>query len=151
MESEAIIEAENSTKKFGDLTAVDNINFSISKGECFGFLGPNGAGKTTTMQMIYCVLPLTSGKLTVADMNVAQKGRKIKEIVAVAPQENNLDPNFTVFHNLVVYARYFDTKKTEAERRAEEVLKFEQLEETTNQIKRRLKVVDYWNLWKSEL
>ena len=129
IEHETLIEAENLTKKFVDLVAVNNINFKIFKGECFGFLGPNGAGKTTTMKMIHCVLPLTSGRLTVAGMNVAENGREIKKMIGVAPQEDNLDPDFTVFHNLMVYARYFDIPKDEAKRRAEELLKFVALEE----------------------
>ncbi len=129
MPSEVLIEAEGLTKKFGDLEAVKSIDFKIFKGECFGFLGPNGAGKTTSMKMINCVLPLTSGKLTVGGMDVAEKGREIKEMIGVAPQENNLDPDFTVFHNLMVYARYFDIPKAEAKKRAEELLKFIQLEE----------------------
>jgi len=129
MLSEALIEAENLTKKFGDLVAVNGIDFKIFKGECFGFLGPNGAGKTTTMKMIHCILPLTSGRLTVAGMDVTKNGRNIKRIIGVAPQENNLDPDFTVFHNLIVYARYFDIKKAEAEKRAEELLKFMKLED----------------------
>ena len=72
MESEVLIEAEGLTKRFGDMVAVNCINFEIFKGECFGFLGPNGAGKTTTMKMTHCVLPLTSGKLTVAGMDVTE-------------------------------------------------------------------------------
>lgn len=129
MESEALIEAEHLTKKFGGLVAVNDIDFKILKGECFGFLGPNGAGKTTAMKMIHCVLPLTSGNLTVAGMDVAEEGREIKKMVGVAPQEDNLDPDFTVFHNLMVYARYFDIPKAEARRRSEELLKFVRLEE----------------------
>ncbi len=129
MESQAIIEAKDLTKKFGDLVAVDNIDFEVNKGECFGFLGPNGAGKTTTIKMLNCVLPLTAGKLTVAGMDVAEDARKIKKMIGVAPQEDNLDPDFTVYHNLIVYARYFDIAKAEAHRRAEELLRFVQLEE----------------------
>ncbi len=129
MESQAIIEAKDLTKKFGDLVAVDNIDFQVNKGECFGFLGPNGAGKTTTIKMLNCVLPLTAGKLTVAGMDVAEDAREIKKMIGVAPQEDNLDPDFTVYHNLIVYARYFDIAKAEAHRRAEELLRFVQLEE----------------------
>jgi lipooligosaccharide transport system ATP-binding protein len=129
MESEVLIEAERLTKKFGELVAVNNIDFEIFKGECFGFLGPNGAGKTTTMRMIHCVLPLTSGKITVAGMDVTENEREIKKMIGVAPQESNLDPDFTVFHNLIVYARYYDIPKVEAKRRAEELLRFVQLEE----------------------
>ncbi len=129
MEREILIRAENLTKKFGDLVAVDNINFQVFKGECFGFLGPNGAGKTTTMKMVHCVLPLTAGALTVAGMDVTKQAREIKKMIGVAPQEDNLDPDFTVFHNLMVYARYFDIPKAEAHKRAEELLRFVQLEE----------------------
>lgn len=129
MQPEVLIEAQKLIKKFGDLTAVNEIDFKIFRGECFGFLGPNGAGKTTTMRMTHCVLPLSSGELTVAGLNVADKGREIKKMIGVAPQENNLDPDFTVFHNLIVYARYFDIPKADARRRAEELLRFVKLEE----------------------
>ena len=134
MKSDVLIEAENLTKKFGDLVAVSNINFKVFKGECFGFLGPNGAGKTTTMKMVHCVLPLTSGRLTVAGMDVTKHAREIKKMIGVASQEDNLDPDFTVFHNLMVYARYFDIPKEDAQERAEELLKFVQLEEKRNVI-----------------
>src|SRR3990170_1135770 len=134
MKSDVLIEAENLTKKFGDLVAVGNINFKVFKGECFGFLGPNGAGKTTTMKIVHCVLPLTSGRLTVAGMDVAKNAREIKMMIGVASQEDNLDPDFTVFHNLMVYARYFDIPKEDAQKRAEELLKFVQLEEKRNVI-----------------
>ena len=134
MKSDVLIEAENLTKKFGDLVAVGNINFKVFKGECFGFLGPNGAGKTTTMKMVHCVLPLTSGRLTVAGMDVTKHAREIKKMIGVASQEDNLDPDFTVFHNLMVYARYFDIPKEDAQKRAEELLKFVQLEEKRNVI-----------------
>jgi len=129
MQSEVVIEAKGLTKKFGDLLAVDNISFQVSKSECFGFLGPNGAGKTTTIKMVNCVLPLTAGRLTVAGMNVTEQAREIKKMIGVAPQEDNLDPDFTVLHNLIVYARYFDIPKAEAHKRAEELLRFVQLEE----------------------
>ncbi len=140
MQSEVLIEAEKLTKKFGDLVAVDGISFKILKGECFGFLGPNGAGKTTTMKMIHCVLPSTMGELTVAGMDVARNGREIRQMIGVAPQEDNLDPDFTVFHNLIVYARYFDISKAEAKKRADELLNFVQLEEKRDVIIEHLSV-----------
>ncbi len=129
MKQEILVEAENLTKKFGAFVAVDNINFEIFKGESFGFLGPNGAGKTTTMRMIQSVSPLTGGKLTLAGMNVIDHSREIKCMIGVAPQEDNLDPDFTVFQNLVAYSRYFDVPKEKAKNKAEELLKFLQLEE----------------------
>ncbi len=127
--SESVIKAHGLTKKFGSFTAVDHIDFEVYKGECVGFLGPNGAGKTTTVRMIYCFSPVTEGELTVAGMNVSTQSREIKRMVGVAPQEDNLDPDFTVIKNLQVYARYFDISKAEAAERAVELLKFFRLEE----------------------
>ena len=128
MNQEILVEAENLTKKFNGLVALDSVKFEIFKGESFGFLGPNGAGKTTTMKIIQSVSPLTGGRLTLAGMDVAEHGREIKCMIGVAPQEDNLDPDFTVFQNLIVYARYFDIPKNKAKTKAEELLNFMQLD-----------------------
>jgi len=130
--SEVLIEAEGLTKKYGDLTAVDGVDFKVYRGECVGFLGPNGAGKTTAVRMMYCFLPPTSGELKIAGLSVKTQCRQIKSLVGVAPQEDNLDPDFTVMKNLMVYCRYFDIPKEEAIKRANEQLKFFQLEEKKN-------------------
>ncbi len=130
--SEVLITAQGLTKKFGDFTAVDHIDFQVCKAECVGFLGPNGAGKTTTVRMIYCFLPVTEGKLVVSGLDVSKQSREIKKLVGVAPQEDNLDPDFSVKKNLIVYARYFDLTKEEAEKRASDQLRFFQLTEKQN-------------------
>ena len=127
--SEVIVKARGLTKRFNSFTAVDHIDFDVYKSECVGFLGPNGAGKTTTVRMIYCFSPVTEGELTVAGMNVSTQAREIKGMVGVSPQEDNLDPDFTVIKNLQVYARYFDIPKEEAKKRSLELLKFIQLDE----------------------
>jgi lipooligosaccharide transport system ATP-binding protein len=126
---EVLIEAKGLTKMYGDVSAVDHIDFEVYKGECVGFLGPNGAGKTTIVRMMYCFLPPTSGELKVSDLSVNTQCRDIKSLVGVAPQEDNLDPDFTVIKNLTVYCRYFDISKDEALKRSMEQLKFFQLEE----------------------
>jgi lipooligosaccharide transport system ATP-binding protein len=126
---EVLIEAKGLTKKFDDFLAVDHIDFQVYKGECVGFLGPNGAGKTTTVRMIYCFLPPTFGELKIAGLSVYTSCREIKSLVGVAPQEDNLDPDFTVIKNLTVYCRYFGIPKDEALKRANDQLKFFQLEE----------------------
>jgi lipooligosaccharide transport system ATP-binding protein len=128
----AIIEAKHLTKKYGDFTAVNAIDFAIEPQECFGFLGPNGAGKTTTMKMIYGVSPVTSGELCVAGMDVRNAARAIKAIIGVVPQEDNLDPDLSVIQNLLVYGRYFDIPMHEARKRAMEVLQLMQLDERQN-------------------
>jgi lipooligosaccharide transport system ATP-binding protein len=134
MEPEVLIEARGLTKKYDDLVAVDGIDFEVFKGECCGFLGPNGAGKTTTIKMMHCVLPLSAGVLTVAGLSVIERPREIKKMIGVAPQESNLDPDFTVLNNLLVYARYFDIPKHVALERSKEMLKFLQLGEKANVI-----------------
>jgi lipooligosaccharide transport system ATP-binding protein len=126
---EWVIEADALTKKFEDLTAVDHISFRIRLGECFGFLGPNGAGKTTAIRMIQCVSPVTSGKLEVLGMDVSKSPREIKALIGVCPQEDNLDPDFTAWKNLLIYARYFGIGKAQAEARANELLDFMALRE----------------------
>jgi lipooligosaccharide transport system ATP-binding protein len=127
-----IIKATALTKKYGELTAVNSIDYEISKGECFGFLGPNGAGKTTVMGIIYCFMPPTSGEVTVFNLNVTEHPGKIKSRLGVMPQDNNLDPDLTVFENLIVYARYFDIPKNEASRRAHELMDFVELRDKSH-------------------
>lgn len=127
-----IVTAKGLIKDYGTLRAVDNIDFEILKGESFGFLGPNGAGKTTAMSMIYCFIPPTSGHIKVFGMDVTEKQSEIKSRIGVMPQEDNLDPDLTVFENLIVYARYFDIPKKESSLLAWELLDFVEMREKAN-------------------
>jgi len=126
------VEARNLTKMYGEFTAVDNIDFCIEEGECFGFLGPNGAGKTTTVKMIQCFSPISTGNLKVLGMDVRHEERKIKARLGVVPQEDNLDLELTVLQNLVIYASYFGLTGSEAKGRAGELLDFFGLQEKRN-------------------
>ncbi len=108
---------------------MDKVSFTVEEGEMFGFLGPNGAGKTTTMKMIQCISPKTGGELSVFGMDVNTHQREIKRLLGIVPQENNLDPDFTVYENLLVYARYFDIPRAAAEKKIDELLNFVQLDE----------------------
>ena len=127
--TEPLVQARGLTKRFGDFTAVDAIDFDIQKGEAFGFLGPNGAGKTSTMKMITTVSPITEGKLTVFGIDPTVDGRSIRQRLGVVPQEDNLDQELTVAENLYIYGRYHDMKKSEINPRIEELLEFAQLTE----------------------
>jgi lipooligosaccharide transport system ATP-binding protein len=127
--STPVIEARALTKTFGDLVAVDGIDFEVAPGEAFGLLGPNGAGKSTTMRMIGAVSQRTSGELRVLGLNPDTEGPAIRARLGVVPQEDNLDTELSVHENLVVYARYFGIPRAEAHRRAAELLSFAQLEE----------------------
>jgi lipooligosaccharide transport system ATP-binding protein len=127
--TESLVQARGLTKRFGDFTAVDSIDFDINKGEAFGFLGPNGAGKTSTMKMITTVSPITEGKLAVFGIDPNVDGRSIRQRIGVVPQEDNLDQELTVAENLYIYGRYHDMKKSEINPRIEELLEFAQLTE----------------------
>ncbi len=120
----SVIEARALTKRYGDLAAVDGIDFTIRTGECFGFLGPNGAGKTSTVKMIHCFAPVTSGELQVFGLDVGAHPREIKARIGVCQQEDNLDPDFSVLKNLLVFARYFGIPRREADSKARDLLEF---------------------------
>jgi lipooligosaccharide transport system ATP-binding protein len=123
----ALIHARGLTKKFGDFTAVDGIDFDVAAGESFGFLGPNGAGKTSTMRMIGCVSPVSGGTLRVLGMDPTTQGPQIRKRLGVVPQQDSLDVELTVEENLIIYARYFGLSYAEGRKRAAEQLEFVQL------------------------
>ncbi|MBE0618039.1 MAG: ATP-binding cassette domain-containing protein [Proteobacteria bacterium] len=125
---EFVVEAAGLVKDFGELRAVDGVDFRARRGECFGLLGPNGAGKTTTVRMIHGYSPVTAGSLRVFGLEVASRRREVAARVGVCQQDNNLDPDLTVEENLVVFARYFDLPRAEALARARELLRFMALE-----------------------
>jgi len=129
-----VIEATGLIKRYRELTAVNGITFSVTKGELFGFLGPNGAGKTTTMKMVQCVSPRSGGALKIFGEDPEFSGRSIRKRIGVVPQETNLDPDLSVFDNLVMYARFFDISKSDAEKRALSLLEFFELQAKKNTI-----------------
>ncbi len=122
-----VIRARGLVKRYGDRTAVAEIDFSVAQGECFGLLGCNGAGKTSTIRMISCVSPVTAGELLVEGMSVERAPRAIKAIIGVVPQDDNLDTDLNVLGNLLAHARYFGLGRAEAQRRAREALEFMEL------------------------
>ena len=113
-----IIEIRNITKQYRQITAVAGVDLEVESGECFGLLGPNGAGKTTLVKMVTAVAPITSGQAIVDGIDVTRDPRRVKSLIGVVPQEENLDPDFSVLKNLLVFARYFDIPSDEARRRA---------------------------------
>ncbi|HET6794171.1 MAG TPA: ABC transporter ATP-binding protein [Acidimicrobiales bacterium] len=124
---DALITARGLTKRFGDFTAVDAIDFDVARGEAFGFLGPNGAGKSSTMRMIACMSPPSDGRLTVLGMDPVADGPRIRSRIGLVPQEDSLDLELTVLDNLLVYGRYFDLPRKVIRQRAELLLNFAQL------------------------
>jgi lipooligosaccharide transport system ATP-binding protein len=124
-----LIHARALTKRFGDFTAVDGIDFDVQPGEAFGFLGPNGAGKSSTMRMIGCVSPPSGGTLRILGQDPQADGSAIRSRLGVVPQEDTLDLELTVYENLYVYGRYFGLSRKAVRERITELLDFVQLAE----------------------
>ncbi|MBN2658898.1 MAG: ATP-binding cassette domain-containing protein [Spirochaetales bacterium] len=126
---EIMIRAEALTKKYGEFTAVDGINFSVKKGESFGLLGPNGAGKSTTMRMIAAVSKRSGGELTILGKDPDRDGPDIRAHLGVVPQTDNLDTEIKVKDNLYVYGRYFGLPGKFLREKSRDLLEFAQLTE----------------------
>src|SRR5438270_11798508 len=125
----SLIQARGLLKRFGDLAAVDEIDFDVAPGEAFGFLGPNGAGKSSTMRMIGCVSPPTGGTLRILGMDPRRQGPAIRARLGVCPQLDNLDPELSVAQTLVTYARSFGIPRRTARAKAAELIELVQLTE----------------------
>ncbi len=127
--ADLVVEARGLTKRFGGFTAVDHVDFSVQRGEAFGFLGPNGAGKSSTMRMIGANSPVTEGHLRVLDLDPATHGQAVRARLGVVPQEDTLDTELTVFENLLIYGRYFGLPRSLLRERIGQLLDFVQLSE----------------------
>ncbi len=105
-----MIDTENLTRKFGNLTAVDSLTLHVDDGEVFGFLGPNGAGKTTTVRMLCCLISKTSGTATVGGYQIGSKedSLKIRKIIGLVPDNVGLSENLTAYDNLDFYGKIYD-------------------------------------------
>jgi lipooligosaccharide transport system ATP-binding protein len=124
---EAIVSARALSKNFGAYAAVRDIDLDIPRGGCFGILGPNGAGKTTTLRMILGQSHPSGGSLEVLGLPMPEATRKVRARIGVVPQTDNLDPDFTVVENLLIYAGYFGLSRREVQARIEELLDFVEL------------------------
>jgi lipooligosaccharide transport system ATP-binding protein len=122
-----LVHARRLVKRFGELVAVDEIDFDVQRGEAFGFLGPNGAGKTSTMRMIGCVSPPSDGSLSILGLDPVANGAEIRARLGVVPQQDTLDFELTVRENIIIYGRYFGLARAELRERADELLEFVQL------------------------
>jgi len=129
-ENEDVIKVEGLTKVYNhSLTAVDHINFSVKRGEIFGFLGPNGAGKTTTISMLITVTKPTEGKATVLGGDIANQGIDVRGAIGVVPQEYTADEDLTGYENILLCADLYGIPGSVAKKRAMSLL---QLVELTN-------------------
>jgi lipooligosaccharide transport system ATP-binding protein len=123
----AVLSARNVTKSYDGQVVVDRLNLSVLRGECFGLLGPNGAGKTTTLRLMLGLVAPDAGELRMLDHAIPRQARDARTRVGVVPQIDNLDPDFTVSENLLVYGRYFGMSDAAVQARIPELLEFANL------------------------
>jgi lipooligosaccharide transport system ATP-binding protein len=122
------IEFREVKKRYGDKTVVDGLAFHVSVGECFGLLGPNGAGKTTTLKMLLGIADPDAGLITLCGETIPARARFARQRVGVVPQFDNLDPDFTVRENLLVFGRYFGLSASKTRAVVPGLLEFARLE-----------------------
>ncbi len=116
------IEVEGLTKVYGDLLAVDHIDFAVHRGEVFGFLGPNGAGKTTTQRMLTTLLEPTEGRILISGHDLTRNPYPVKRQMGLVPEESNVYTELTAWGNLMFMARLYRVSRGERESRGRDLL-----------------------------
>jgi ABC-2 type transport system ATP-binding protein len=120
-----VIETENLTRKFGNLTAVENLTLQVNEGEVFGFLGPNAAGKTTTVRMLCCLISKTSGKARIGDYEVDREADclAIRKMVGLLPENVGLYDSLSAYKNLDFYGRLYEVPTQKRQENIERLLR----------------------------
>ncbi len=132
----AILETQALTRRFGALTAVDSVTFSIEAGEVFGLLGPNGAGKTTTIKMLTTLLPPTSGNAQVAGFDIARHAADVRRVIGYVPQLLSADGTLSGYENLLIFAKLYDIPRAERRARVRAALAFMGLADSADKLVR---------------
>src|SRR5437763_12835265 len=130
--SEAMIECEGLTKRFGNFTAVDHVSFSVSRGSIFGFLGPNGSGKSTVIRMLCGILEPTEGTASIAGHDIARESEATKEMIGYMSQKFSLYDELTVNENLVFSGKLYSLPDRELKRRRDDLIAITHLEPYLN-------------------
>jgi ABC-2 type transport system ATP-binding protein len=120
-----VIDTENLTRRFGSLTAVDNLSLHVEEGEVFGFLGPNAAGKTTTVRMLCCLISKTQGRARVGgfDVDKEEDCLKIRKIVGLLPENVGLYDTLSAYRNLDFYGKLYEVPDEKRKESIERLLK----------------------------
>jgi len=129
-----IIVVEDLVKKFKDLTAVNKVNFTVEKGEIFGFLGPNGAGKSTTIQMMATLLKPTAGRASIDGHDIVREQFAVRQSIGVMFQDPSLDGNLTAMENLDFHARLYNVDPKVLPDRRRELLAMVELTDRTRDL-----------------
>ncbi len=132
----SILETESLTRRFGPLTAVDDLTMSLQAGEMFGLVGPNGAGKTTIIKMLTTLLPPTSGNAWVAGYDVVKHASSVRRVIGYVPQLVSADGSLTGYENLLIFAKLYGISHDERQQRISEALDFMGLAEVSDKLVR---------------
>jgi lipooligosaccharide transport system ATP-binding protein len=127
-----LFEAQHLSKRYGDMTVVNDLSFAIAPGECLGVIGPNGAGKTTSIRMCLGLSVPDAGSIHALGLQMPQDALAIKAQLGVVSQFDTLDPDFTCAENLLVYGRYFGMKDAAIRERIPRLLEFAALSHKAN-------------------
>ena len=127
------VETRSLTKSFGDVNAVDDLSFSVEKGEIFGFLGPNGAGKSTTMMILTTLLKPSSGQALISGFDVMKNPKQVRQNIGYVQQETTVDEYLTGKENLLLQAKLNHIPKKEINQRIEDVLNLIELSDKQDQ------------------
>jgi ABC-2 type transport system ATP-binding protein len=127
-----VIQAHKLIKKYGDFTAVNDVSFSVARGEIFAFLGPNGAGKTTTIKMLTTLLKPTSGSVSIDGLNPAEQPNETRKRFGIVFQDPSLDDELTAWENMDFHGVLYHVGRGERRRRTEELLKLFELWDRRN-------------------
>jgi ABC-2 type transport system ATP-binding protein len=130
----SVIEVKKLTKKFDSLTAVDNVSFSVEKGEIFGFLGPNGAGKSTTINMLCTLLEPTKGEAIINGFNILTNRDDVRRSIGLVFQDPSLDDRLTAEENLRFHAKLYGVSAEDYRKRVDEVLNLVELNDRRGDI-----------------
>ncbi len=120
----SVIRVENLIKRFGHITAVDDISFKVEEGTIFGFLGPNGAGKTTTINILCTLLAPTSGRAFINGYDCTRESSEVRRSIGIVFQDTTLDRDLTAYENLMFHAYLYSVKKDVMKQRIEDALHF---------------------------
>jgi ABC-2 type transport system ATP-binding protein len=131
-DSSPAVETSGLTRRFGSLTAVDDLNLSVSRGSIFGLLGPNGAGKTTTIKMLTTMLAPSAGTAAVAGFDVVHHAVQVRKVIGYVSQMLSADGGLTGYENLLLFARIYGIPRHERKARITEALEFMGLAEATD-------------------
>ncbi|MDZ8029114.1 MAG: ABC transporter ATP-binding protein [Nostoc sp. SerVER01] len=131
-----ILQTQGLTRRFGKLTAVNDLSISVERGEVFGLLGPNGAGKSTVIKMLTTLLPISAGTAILAGYDVARQSDPVRRAIGYVPQALSADGSLTGYENLLIFAKLYEIPTKGRDRRIREILEYMGLQDAAKRLVR---------------